>query len=353
MHSAITSAMGLRCTARVSRTFATVPGMKKVAIVGSGTLGSQIAFQTAICGYDVSVLDISQDAVDKCAAMHKAFAASFVARQGGAQARGWVGIADEYGGDAQAAADATLARLSYTTDAAEAMDGVDLISESVPENTEIKLATYGPLHKHAPAGAIFTTNSSTLLPSQFAEVTGRPERFMALHFANGIWDFNVAELMGHPGTDPKVYKQVQKFTDSIQMVPILIHKEQNGYVMNSLSVALMTAAQDLVVRGVASPEDVDRCYMLTPVGGPLGPFGLMDMIGLRTVVNVNNLWGKVLSDQHIGQQMLANGAFLQENYLDKGKLGIMTGNPATDTAEGFYTYPNPSYMDPDFIAIKK
>lgn len=109
-----------------SRNFATVEGIKKVAIVGAGTLGSQIAFQTAIAGYDVAVLDISQEGIDNSAAMHKAFAASFVEREGAQQARGWVGLAD---GDPQAHADATLARLSYTTNAAEAMDGVDLISE--------------------------------------------------------------------------------------------------------------------------------------------------------------------------------------------------------------------------------
>jgi 3-hydroxyacyl-CoA dehydrogenase len=141
-------------------------------------------------------------------------------------------------GKSKADMDAALARISYTTDLEAAGRDADLVSESVPENPKIKEQVYGSLNKYCPAHTIFTTNTSTLLPSQFAEATGRPARFLALHFANEIWERNAAEVMGHPGTDPEIYDLVVKFAKAIGMVPILLAKEQNGYVMNSLLIPL-------------------------------------------------------------------------------------------------------------------
>lgn len=86
----------------------------------------------------------------------------------------------------------------------------------------------------APEKTIFARNSSTLLPSQFAEATGRPKKFLALHFANEIWKNNTAEIMKHPGTDSKVFDEVIDFAKAIGMVPLPLHKEQPGYILNSL-----------------------------------------------------------------------------------------------------------------------
>lgn len=101
-------------------------------------------------------------------------------------------------GASQEEIDQTFSRLSYTTNLEEAVKDADLISESVPENIEIKKGFYKELGKVAPEKTIFTTNSSTTLPSEYAKETVRPEKFLALHFANGIWDANVGEVMGHP-----------------------------------------------------------------------------------------------------------------------------------------------------------
>ena len=175
--------------------------IKKVLIVGSGTLGQQIGFQCATHGFETTMYDLREESLDACRASHRAFAELFISKRGKSKAE----------------IDAALARLSYTTDLETASRDVDLVSESVPENPKIKEQVYASLHKYCPAHTIFTTNTSTLLPSQFAAATGRPDRFLALHFANEIWERNIGEVMGHPGTDSKIYERVVEFAKEIGM----------------------------------------------------------------------------------------------------------------------------------------
>ncbi len=295
--------------------------IKNVMIAGGGTLGSQIAWQTAFHGFNVVVYDAFEKGLETSKNFHKQFAELFLTTRGATQQQ----------------IDETNARLSYTTDMAEAVKDADIVSESVPESVEIKTSFYKELGKLAPEKTIFTTNSSTTVPSDYAAVTGRPEKFLALHFANGIWDANVGEVMGHAGTDPKVFDQVVEFAKSIGMVPIPIYKEQNGYVLNSLLVPLLSAAGDLLVNGVSDVQSIDKTWMIS-TRSPFGPFGIMDMIGLQTMYHVDILWGEKLNNQ----AMLNRAKFYKENYIDKGKLGASAG-------EGFYKYPNPAYQAPDFL----
>ena len=208
--------------------------IKNVTIAGGGTLGSQIAWQTAFKGFNVIVYDAFDKGIEASKSFHKQFADLFKTTRGASNKE----------------IEQTLSRLDYTTDLAAAVKDADLISESVPENAEIKRGFYEALAKVAPEKTIFTTNSSTTLPSDYAYTTGRPEKFLALHFANGIWDANVGEVMGHPGTDKKVFDRVVEFAREIGMVPIPIYKEQNGYVLNSLVIPLFNAAGNLFVNGV-------------------------------------------------------------------------------------------------------
>ncbi|PCI09167.1 MAG: 3-hydroxybutyryl-CoA dehydrogenase [Flavobacteriaceae bacterium] len=295
--------------------------IKNVTIAGGGTLGSQIAWQTAFHGFNVVVYDAFEKGIDASKIFHKQFADLFLETRGASKEE----------------IEQTLLRLSYTTNLKEAVKDADLISESIPENAEIKKAFYGELAKVAPEKTIFTTNSSTTLPSEYAKETGRPEKFLALHFANGIWDSNVGEVMGHPGTDKEIFDRVVEFAREIGMVPIPIHKEQNGYVLNSLLVPLLSAAASLMVNDVSDFESIDKTWMIS-TGAKIGPFGIMDTVGMQTMYNIDILWGEKLGDQ----SMLDRAALIKKEYIDKGKMGVSSG-------EGFYTYPNPSYENPDFL----
>jgi 3-hydroxyacyl-CoA dehydrogenase len=295
--------------------------IQNVTVAGGGTLGSQIAWQTAFHGFNVIVYDAFDQGLENSKSLHKQFADLFMNQRGATQKE----IED------------TFARLDYTTDLREAVKDADLISESVPENEEIKKSFYKNLSKVAPEKTLFTTNSSTTLPSNYAEVTGRPKKFCALHFANGIWDSNVGEVMGHPGTDKVVFDRVVEFAKEIGMVPIKIKKEQNGYVLNTLLVPLLNSALDLLVNEVSGIESIDKTWMIS-TKTPMGPGIIMDMVGMKTLYDINKLWGDKLNDKGF----LSRAEYLKTNYVDKGNLGISSG-------EGFYKYPNPKFEDPNFL----
>jgi len=328
-----------------ARTFSTTGNsfpIRKVVVVGAGTLGQQVSFQAAISGFDVTLLDVTESALDTAKKAHSRFAQQYIDRAGASQARAWRKLAE-----ANPSPQAGLDRLSYTTDVEKACADCDLLSENVPEKPAIKASTYAKLHAAAPAKTIFTTNSSTLIPSDFAEATGRPERFLALHFANPIFDGNIGEVMGHAGTDKAVFERVAEFASEIHMVPIRIMKEQNGYVINSILVPWLNSALWLVTSGVASPEDVDRTWRIG-LGGPSGPMQAIDTIGLETVHAVFSHWGEILKEEVAGKQMLANAAFLDAK-IKAGHVGIKTGDPKTDAAQGMFSYPNPVNLRDDFL----
>ena len=130
--------------------------------------------------------------------------------------------------------------------------------------------------------------------------------------------------MGHPGTNPAVYDAVVEFARRIGMEPIKLHKEQPGYVVNSLLVPFLQAAQSLVVNGVADPETIDKTWRIA-TGAPTGPLQMLDIIGLNTAYNI-----AAAGDE----QARANARYLKEHYIDQGKLGQASG-------EGFYKYDTP------------
>lgn len=294
--------------------------IQHVTVFGSGVLGSQIALQAAFHGFSVMLYDLSSELLEKAQATLQALGQRYQ---------------HDLGATPPQVAQA-LQRLRYTTDLAEAVREADLAIEAVPEDVAIKKEFYTKLAPLAPARTIFCTNSSTLLPSQFAAETGRPDRFLALHFANEIWLHNTAEIMGHPGTDPAVFDTVVAFAKAIGMVALPLRKEQPGYILNSLLVPLLQSALALYAKGVADPETIDKTWMLA-TNTPTGPFAILDIVGLNTPYHIS-------AAQAAGGNAQAGyvAQLLKERFIDAGKLGVATG-------EGFYRYPNPRYQQPDFL----
>jgi len=298
--------------------------MKHLTVLGSGVLGGQIAWHSAYKGKTVVVYDIDEAALARCRGAHEVYAGIYLQDVGATAAE----IA------------ATRGRLSFTTDLAQAVARADLVIEAVPEIPAVKTSVYTAMAPLLPAHTLIATNSSTLLPRDFAAATGRPEKFCALHFANLIWSMNLAEVMAHPGTSKDTLTQVTEFALDIGMVPIAVQKEQNGYVLNTWFVPLLNAAQTLVTNGVCAPEDVDRTYLIANRGARIGPMGMIDVVGMKTGYDVLMYWGHVNGDE----QMLKNAAYVKKNFLDQGKLGLQTG-------QGYYSYPDPAFMRPDFLAL--
>jgi 3-hydroxybutyryl-CoA dehydrogenase len=297
-----------------------IEDIKRVLILGAGTMGQQIGLQCAMHGYEVVYYDISQEIVDK--------ALSRIGKLGS-----WYASTGRLTEDSLQQA---LARLSATPDPARAAHEVDLISESVPEDPTVKGEVFGLFHKLCPPRTIFTTNTSILVPSMFAEATGRPEKLIALHF-HDLRANNIADLMPHPGTAHEVIDLVHAFAESIGQIVIRLNRENSGYLFNTMLSSLFSSALSLASRNVATIEDIDRSWMGV-MNMAMGPFGIMDQVGLSTVWRIIDFWADKTGDA----QDQANADFLK-HYVDKGHLGFKT-------KQGFYTYPNPAYADPNFIS---
>lgn len=312
--------------------------IKNVTLIGGGVLGSQIAYQTAYKGFDVTMWLRSDASIErakpKLERLHKIYLAELSAAKenGGPVSRGLVPNANDISGVDFAAliakANEAFENMKFTTDLAEAVKDADLVIEALAENPQEKIDFYTKMKSLLPEKTIIATNSSTLLPSVLADSTGRPEKFLALHFANNIWASNTAEVMGHAGTDEEAYNQVAEFAAAIGMIPLLLKKEQAGYILNTMLVPFLSAAEQLLVDGVADVETIDKTWMLA-TGAPNGPFRILDVVGITTAYNI------VMNheDTHTDPNSLhaRTAKFLKEEYIDKGKLGINAG-------EGFYKY---------------
>ena len=308
--------------------------IRNVTVAGGGVLGSQIALQCAYCGFNVKVWLRSEGSIERAAAKLDRFAGIYAGtlaatkENPAARARG---LSDE--GATAEELDALIAKaaearasLQLTCDFDEAFGDADLVIEAVAEDPAQKVAFYEELQKHLPEKTVIVTNSSTLLPSQFAESTGRPEKFLALHFANDIYRNNTGEVMGHAGTEQEYYDLVVKFAEDIRMVPLCLKKEQPGYILNSMLVPFLSAAEALYANDVADPETIDKTWMLA-TGAPAGPFRILDVVGLVTAYNIV-IMNPLAADPTTTQGKIA--AKLKE-YIDAGKTGINAG-------EGFYKY---------------
>ena len=281
--------------------------MQHLTVLGTGVLGSQIIFQAAYSGKDVVAYDISDEILAKLPER-------------------WEYLKPLYLRDLPDATpeklDAAVARIRASSDLGDALKEADIVIEAVPERLDIKQQTWEKVGELAPEKTIFCTNSSTLLPSDIAKFTGRPAQFLALHFANEVWINNTGEVMGHADTDPKAFEAVAVFAEEIGMVPIRIHKEQPGYVLNSLLVPFLSAAGQLLVRGVATPEDIDSTWKIA-TKSPLGPFEIYDIVGMMTPYMLNKD-----SDNPVMREF---AEMIKRDYIDKGYLGKGAGR-------GFYTY---------------
>ena len=282
--------------------------VQNVLIIGSGTMGQQIGLLCAGYGCRVNFYDIGEDILD--AAKNRIIRnADRMVKKGR--------FTLERKNDA-------LQNMHFTTDPEEASKNVQIVSESIPEDPELKGKTFRLFNEFCDPATVFTTNTSSLLPSMFAQASGRPDRLCALHFHDAVLS-NIVDIMPHPGTSRQSLDIVKTFVAKIGQVPIVLKREHHGYVFNNMLMAVLDSALTLAEKDVASIEDIDNSWMGV-LHTTVGPFGIMDSIGLDTVHKITDYWAKIRQDK----QALKNAAFLN-NYLKEGKTGIKSG-------EGFYRY---------------
>ncbi|MFT6408048.1 MAG: 3-hydroxybutyryl-CoA dehydrogenase [Arenicella sp.] len=293
----------------------TIDDIKTVMVAGAGTLGLRIALRCALDGFAVKMFDINDEQLKVAQAMQAKLTRSFLTS----------------GKITQQQADLATANLTVTSDIDEAVKDVDLISESVIENVEIKRQFYTDLTPRLAKGVIVTTNTSYLLPSALLDTVQQPELFCALHF-HDVFNQVVVDVMPHPSTDQAVIDLLMEFGKRIHQIPVFVQKESPGYMFNAMLMAILGEASNLFANEVGSFQDIDRSFMGN-FGTMAGPFGMMDQVGLDTV------WHIVSAQDTDRGRVFAD---IIKSYIDQGKLGYKSG-------EGFYTYPGPEFAQPEFL----
>ena len=319
---------------------------KKIVIAGGGILGSQIAYQSAYCGYDVTILIRCKDGIEevknKLNNLYNTYVDT-IKKMNVVDGKGneyWArGIADVENFNREeclATAERALNSIKIECEQEKALEDVDLVIESITENFDAKTELYKQISSIIPEKTVIVTNSSTLLPSKLAKSTGRPEKYLSLHFANSIWKNNIAEVMKHDKTGDEYFKQIIEFAESIRMIPLAANGEKSGYILNSMLVPFLLSAMDLLANGIADPETIDKAWTLG-TGAPKGPFQIIDTVGLETARNIVLQYQKVpdLFDPLLRKMMLPynyDGMLrILDKYMEEGKLGKVT-------KEGFYKY---------------
>jgi 3-hydroxybutyryl-CoA dehydrogenase len=283
-------------------------GVRRILVIGSGAMGRQIGMAAAVAGFTTTVRDVAADAVTAA----------------GKDMRSWLDGRVVKGRMDQATADAAWGRITFTTDLEPAITTADLVIEAATEKLDVKRAVFAELDRLAPAHAILATNSSTYGSSAVADATGRPQKVCNMHFFNPALVMKAVEVVRHASTSDETVATVEDVARAMGKIPVLLNKEVPGFVANRLMGAVRTEALDLYSQGVASVEDIDEAAK-NALGHPMGPFELMDLVGLDVTYLIRQATYELTGDESEKPHPL-----LEEKYR-AGEFGRKTG-------KGWYSY---------------
>lgn len=293
--------------------------LNRVAVIGTGTLGTQIALLAAHSGYQVKIYDVREGA----------FKETLETLRSDLQAKGkepfvpW----DRW--------DACQAAIQEITDLGEAVKEAELVVEAVLENLELKCQIFAELGRKAPPEAILATNSSSMPVSRLEESSGRPEKCLNIHFYMIMAGMNMADVMGGTCTSPEVIERGIAWVRSLGCIPLTVKKELLGFCFNRIWRAIKREALYMWSNGFVDFRDVDRGWMVF-TGMEAGPFALMDKVGLDVIYDIEMVYYRESNDP----KDKPPDALLR--MIERGDLGVKSG-------KGFYTYPDPEFTRPDFM----
>jgi len=293
--------------------------IKKVAVIGTGTLGTQIAILTACYNYEVFVWDIDEGSFNS--GMQKLKASMKTAGKKSAFPTEDV--------------DKVANTVTFCKELEEALRDADLVIEAVPEDLELKRQTFERIDALAPRDAILATNSSSLPISKIESATNRPEQCLNTHFYYPAIGHNMVDIMGGTKTTPEVIETAKAWVRSLGLVPLTVKKEILGFCFNRVWRAIKREALYMWGEGFVDFRDIDRGWMIFS-GMSYGPFGLMDNVGLDVVYDIEMVYYNESKDpkDHPPKAL--------KDKVDRKELGIKT-------KKGFYAYPDPEYTRPDFL----
>ena len=280
--------------------------IQKIAVLGAGQMGNGITQVAACAGYDVTMIDIKQDFVDRGVATIEKSLGKLVAKERMTQAD----------------ADAARARISTSTEKSAAADA-DLVVEAIPEIPDLKFSTFAELDGICKPDAILASNTSSISINAIAEATSRPNKVIGMHFMNPVPIMKLIEVINGDATDADVTAAVLEASEKMGKIPLCCN-DAPGFVSNRILCPMINEAILTLQEGVAEPEAIDGIMKLG-MNHPIGPLALADLIGNDTVLHIMNVL-----HEGFGDDKYAPAPLLIE-MVEEGKLGRKSG-------EGFYTY---------------
>ncbi|NUU21084.1 MAG: 3-hydroxyacyl-CoA dehydrogenase family protein [Streptomycetaceae bacterium] len=280
---------------------------KKIAVIGAGLMGAGIAQVSAQAGYEVTLRDVTDAALDRARGGIASSYEKFVAK-------GRMSAAD---------AEAALGRLTVSTDI-EAVADADLIVEAVFEKIEVKQEVFRELDRVAKAGAVLASNTSALTITQIAAVTSRPEQVVGTHFFSPVPLMQLCELVRGYKTSDETLATARAFAEGVGKTCIVVNRDVAGFVTTRLITALTTEAVRLYEAGVATAEDIDVACKLG-FGHAMGPLATIDLTGVDIMRNATSNIYEETKDEKFAPPELLN------RMVTAGDLGRKSG-------KGFYTY---------------
>lgn len=294
--------------------------IQRLAVIGAGTMGRQIALQCARRGFPVALYDLRAGLLADAEAWQRGVVSEWI----------------EAGALTEADAARLFAKMRYEADLGQALRNVALAIEAVPERVALKRQVFARLDRLLPADAIIATNSSSIPVSALEEATERPELVANLHFYLPVWDSPMVEVGGGSCTRPEALDALSAFARAIHILPLRVRKESVGFVFNRVWRAVKKEAMRVADSGVASIEDIDRAWMIKFGREKPPPFAQMDRIGLDVIRDIELRYAAQSGDpEDLPKPILSE-------RVARGDLGLKTGR-------GFYQYPDPAWARPGFL----
>ncbi len=281
--------------------------IKKVAVIGGGTMGNGIAHVFAMSGFNVKLVETRRELADKALNTISKNLTRMVTKEK---------ITEKQ-------KEETLLRIQAELNLADAVKDVGLVVEAVPENFEIKKRIFTEIDRHAPENAILATNTSSISITKLAAVTGRPDRFIGMHFFNPVPVMKLVEVIQGLDTDAEVTQTITDISEKLGKIPVQAN-DFPGFVSNRVLMPMINEAIYCVYEGVAEPKAVDNVMKLG-MAHPMGPLRLADFVGLDVCLDILNVLYDGFKDPKY------RPCPLLVKMVDAGKLGDKTG-------EGFFKY---------------
>ena len=279
--------------------------MKRIAVLGAGTMGHGIAYAAIAGGFEVRMFDVSEASLQKGVTAIEA-----VTRKG-----------VDVGALSVSAANEMRKRLSVTSSLAASLEDADLVIEAAPERIDLKLSLMTEVDQHAPASAIVATNTSALSITEMAGVMRNPSRVAGMHFFNPVHRMKLVEIVRALESSPETLQAIEDVAKQMGKETVVV-RESPGFITTRVNASIGNEAFFMLMEGVASARDIDKALKLG-LNHPMGPFELVDLVGLDTRLSILEYLHRSMGEKYRPCPLIAQ-------YVKAGRLGRKVGKGVYD-----------------------